>query len=160
MGFIAFKKTFIALGVTLSLLYWGGCKAKHGDSEPLLNITFYPKNHIKKFHCCFNSIRGKGGSLNEQLQCVDSATTISIPYNINSDTSIFIFQHDSVNFDTLALTYKNQIDQDADSYYIELSQVTIIQCTFDSLIVNCNGSVTNDSTKQCPYDIKSITVYM
>ena len=162
------KKGLFFSGVIILTLLFGGCKAKHDDAEPFFPITFFPKTHLKKFEFCFTNVYAKGSNFSGQ-QCVDSGGAINVPYNIGSntssanDTSIYIFQYDAVHFDTLAITYNAAIDKDAESYFIQISKVNIIQCTFDSIKVTCNNDsikvLCNDRTNPCN-DIESIYIYM
>jgi len=154
------KKGLYLTGMLILMVIFEGCKAKHDDSEPLFSITFFPKTHLKKFNFCFNNVYAKGGNFNGQ-QCVDSGGSINVPYNVGStnsssviDTSIYIFQYDTTKFDTLAISYSTLITHDAATYFIEISKVTIIQCTFDSIKVTCN-----DRTNPCD-DIESIYIYI
>ncbi len=152
-------KNYILLYSLAFFIFLGSCKQKHPDEEPTFSITFFPKEHIKKFHYCFN-ISGLNGNLYLPQQCVDSATTLNIPCNILTDTSIFVFKYDTTHSDTVALSYNyntNAIHLDAESYFYTLSKIKLDHCTFDSVKTICEDG------KNPPCDdngIQSINIYL
>ncbi|HEY8401785.1 MAG TPA: hypothetical protein VIK89_11005 [Cytophagaceae bacterium] len=127
------------------------CAVEQQNTEIHFTVNFLPIDNDYTESFCWDEIRA-AGKPEIEYKCIDSANNnITLPLDINSDTTVFIFKRNNI-CDTLALLYKREIIREQKEFSLKAKKVKVCKATFDSLSVECKRSNICD-------EVESITIF-